>query len=147
MPLNHYTLHWHGNQFHIVAFTVCVYIVPLNHYTLHWHGNQFHNVAFTVCVYKVTHNKLIQHCAHLRVQKLLCRQATLLAATTTTTREVQHHGPKHHFCGLSVLLHTVIFSSQALQHRVCLCHTSHKCTGMVGCTVKSGGLVGYLVCA
>lgn len=41
----------------------------------------------------------------------------------------------------------VIFTSQALQHRVCLCHFSQVCTGVVGCTIKSGGLIGYLICA
>jgi len=45
----------------------------------------------------------MQHCAHMRFQKLLCRQATLLA-TTTIIREVQHHGPEYCFCGLSILL-------------------------------------------
>jgi len=138
-------------------------------------------------IYKVTIYKLIQHYAHVRVQKLLCRQATLLAATTII-RDVQHHGPKHHFCGLPILLrppphthmhvrvhmhthahacthahphmhthphtcmhartHTLSLCArelQALQHRVCLCH-SHELTGVVSCTVKSGGLVGYLIC-
>jgi len=46
-----------------------------------------------------------------------------------------------------LVAHTVIFTSQALQHRACLCHSSLVRTGMVGCTIKSGGLIGYLICA